>query len=74
LLSTLILALCRSATLGSKGKPVGFTIKKPDFRDFHNRIWSGEISLATDEAKLNYGWVHMEQSQRIYKQSNLKMR
>lgn len=47
--------------LGSEGKPIDISVKKPDFRDFHNRIWEGEISLADNEAKLQYAWVHMEQ-------------
>lgn len=46
---------------GSEGKPIDVNVKKPDFRDFHNRIWAGEISLADNEAKLQYAWVHMEQ-------------
>ncbi|MEN6327719.1 MAG: hypothetical protein ABFD18_16125 [Syntrophomonas sp.] len=50
--------------IASKGKPVDFNIEKPDFREFHNRIWAGELSLATHEAKLQYAWVHMEQTLR----------
>lgn len=46
---------------GSEGKPMDVNVKKTDFRDFHNRIWAGEISLADNEAKLQYAWVHMEQ-------------
>jgi len=33
----------------------------PGFRDFHDRIWAGDVSLATDEAKLRYARVHMNQ-------------
>ena len=36
----------------------------PDFRDFHRRLISGEISLTTDEEKLQYGLVHLRQAQR----------
>jgi aminoglycoside phosphotransferase (APT) family kinase protein len=46
---------------GSGGKPIDPHAKAPDFRDFHNRIWSGEISLASNEAKLQYARVHMNQ-------------
>ncbi|HEY9062983.1 MAG TPA: phosphotransferase [Pseudobacteroides sp.] len=46
---------------GAKGKPVDVDIIKPKFRDFHNQIWDGEISLASDEAKIKYSLVHMEQ-------------
>jgi len=48
-------------TLASKGKPVDLNMKRSDFTNFHDRIWSGEISLASDEAKLEYAWVHMDQ-------------
>lgn len=47
--------------LGSKGKPIDPDMGKPDFIDFHDRIWASEISLAADEAKLQYALVHMEQ-------------
>ncbi|NPV91938.1 MAG: phosphotransferase [Firmicutes bacterium] len=48
---------------GAKGTPVDANMKKPylSFREFHDRIWTGEISLADDEAKLQYALVHMEQ-------------
>jgi aminoglycoside phosphotransferase (APT) family kinase protein len=47
--------------LGSGGKPIEPNTKAPDFRDFHNRIWAGEVSLATDQPKLQYASVHMSQ-------------
>ncbi len=47
--------------LGSGGKPIEPNTNAPDFRDFHNRIWAGEVSLATDEPKLQYAYVHMNQ-------------
>ena len=48
--------------LGSSGKPIEPHAKPPDFRDFHNGIWAGEISLASAEMKLQYGRVHMNQA------------
>jgi len=36
--------------------------KVPDFRDFHNRIWAGELILAADEARLQYARVHIKQN------------
>jgi hypothetical protein len=45
--------------LGSCGKPIERDTKAPDFRDFHDGIWAGEISLASAETKLRYGKVHM---------------
>jgi thiamine kinase-like enzyme len=47
--------------LGSSGKPIELNAKAPEFRDFHNGIWAGEISLASAETKLRYGLVHMNQ-------------
>jgi aminoglycoside phosphotransferase (APT) family kinase protein len=47
--------------LGSSGKPIDPNAKTPDFRDFHDGIWAGEISLASAETKLQYGRVHMDQ-------------
>lgn len=47
---------------GSKGKPIVPGMEKPDFRDFHDRIWNGEINLTDDDAKLQYALIHMEQA------------
>jgi hypothetical protein len=45
--------------LGSGGKAIEPNAKAPAFRDFHNRIWAGEVSLVIDEeAKLQYARVH----------------
>ena len=33
----------------------------PAFRDLHDRLWSGEASLASPEAKIEYGRVHLNQ-------------
>ena len=46
---------------GSAGKPIDPNAKALDFRDFHDRIWTGEASLVTNEAKLQYAKVHMNQ-------------
>jgi hypothetical protein len=43
------------------GTPIDPDAAKPDFRDFHNGIWAGEISLKGDEARLQYSWAHMQQ-------------
>jgi aminoglycoside phosphotransferase (APT) family kinase protein len=47
--------------LGLSGKLIDPNEKTPGFRDFHDRIWAGEVSLATDEAKLQYARVHINQ-------------
>jgi thiamine kinase-like enzyme len=43
------------------GTPIDPNESKPDFRDFHNRIWEGEISLKGDEARIQYAWTHRQQ-------------
>jgi len=47
--------------LGSSGKPIDSNAPVPDFRDFHSRIWTGEVSLDTGETKVQFGRVHMNQ-------------
>ena len=47
---------------GAAGKPIEPSGEPPDFRDLHNRIWSGEVSLASHEAKLQYARAHMNQA------------
>jgi len=47
--------------LGSGGKPVDRPANTSVFRDLHNRIWAGEVSLVPEEAKLLYATVHMNQ-------------
>ena len=47
--------------LGSGGKAIGPNAKVPRFRDFHNGIWAGEVSLVSDEARAQCGRVHMKQ-------------
>ena len=48
--------------VGAGGKLIEPDTKVPDFRDLHNRIWAGEVSLATAAAKLQYARVHMNQA------------
>jgi aminoglycoside phosphotransferase (APT) family kinase protein len=47
--------------IGSSGKPIEPNGKAPDFREFHNGIWEGEVSLASSEMKVQYATVHMRQ-------------
>jgi hypothetical protein len=47
--------------LGSAGKPIDQSGKLPSFRDFHRRIWAGEVNLADSDLKIVYGSVHWEQ-------------
>jgi hypothetical protein len=50
-----------SLRLGSGGKAIEPNAKAPRFRDFHNGIWAGEVSLVSDEARAEYGRVRMKQ-------------
>lgn len=49
---------------GSAGKPVKLAAEVPTFRDFNDRIWSGEIGLAGSDAKLQYAQVHRAEALR----------
>ena len=43
-------------------KPIEISkINKCDFREFHNGMWNGAISLAHTDAKREYAMLHMEQ-------------
>ncbi len=48
--------------LASIGKPVDPGNEKIDFRDYHDRMWAGEIILFSDEDRIRYARVHMEQA------------
>ena len=47
--------------LGSAGKMIRQDETPPSFRDFHERIWAGEIDLADNDLKVVYGMVHWEE-------------
>lgn len=47
--------------LGSSARPTEPTPPLPALRDLNKRIWAGESSLATAEAKWQYGRIHMNQ-------------
>lgn len=36
-------------------------IKKRNFREFHNGMWNGAVSLADTDAKREYAALHLEQ-------------
>lgn len=51
-------------------KPIDLAkIKKRGFREFHNGMWNGEISLANTNTKREYALLHLEQF-RLKTQSN----
>jgi hypothetical protein len=47
--------------LGSAGKPVNQDESSLSFRNFHQRIWVGEVNLADQATRIVYGRVHWEQ-------------
>ena len=55
--------------LGSSGKPIDWSESVPEFRDFHRRIWAGEVNLADHQMKTVYGRVHSEQLLRNVRQA-----
>ena len=46
--------------LGSAGKPVRWTEDLPDFKDFHRRLWTGELNIRDSHVKVDYGKVHWQ--------------
>jgi aminoglycoside phosphotransferase (APT) family kinase protein len=46
--------------LGSSGRQLNLSENAPGFRDFHRRIWAGEVNLADNQMKTVYGRVHRE--------------
>ena len=46
--------------LGSSGQQLDLSESAPDFRDFHRRMWAGEVDLADKQTKILYGRVHWE--------------
>jgi aminoglycoside phosphotransferase (APT) family kinase protein len=48
------------ATIESR-EPVNLSETAPQFRDFHRRIWAGQVNLADNQVKTVYGRVHWEQ-------------
>ena len=47
--------------LGSAGKPIPGVENTPSSREFHERVWAGEIDLADNDLKVIYGMVHWKQ-------------
>jgi Ser/Thr protein kinase RdoA (MazF antagonist) len=51
-------------TAARAGTPIDSMAPAPDFRDFHERLISGEVDLTTPEAKVQYALVHLAAAQR----------
>jgi aminoglycoside phosphotransferase (APT) family kinase protein len=46
--------------LGAMGKPIDWSGTLPEFREYHRRMWAGEVDLADQNVKIVYGRVHWE--------------
>jgi thiamine kinase-like enzyme len=46
------------------GKPIDPDLDAPDFADFHRRLVSGEVSLAGDDARVDYAKIHLNRALR----------
>lgn len=56
-----MLAAAVFVLLGSAGKPISQNENLPSFREFHRRIWAGEVDLADNDLKIVYGMIHWKQ-------------
>src|SRR5207248_3586068 len=54
------------------GEPANLRQTVPEFRDFHRRIWAGEVNLADNHMKAVYGRVHLERLLRNTRQARIK--
>jgi thiamine kinase-like enzyme len=45
---------------GYSGKPIDWSGTVPEFRDYHRRMWAGNVDLTDKEVKIVYGRVHWE--------------
>jgi len=54
---TAVFCLMRAAV-----KPVNAETKVREYRDFHDRVWAGEISLAGGDERVEYARAHLKQA------------
>jgi len=45
---------------GSSGEPIDWNGTVPEFKDYHRRMWAGEVDLTDKNEKIVYGRVHWE--------------
>jgi hypothetical protein len=58
--------------LGSASKPIELSEKVASFKEFHRRIWAGEVNLADNNLKIVYGMVHWKQLLRNLRQTRFE--
>jgi hypothetical protein len=51
-------------TASRGGASIDSNETRPDFRDFHDRLISGEVDLTKPEAKVQYAFVHLDAAKR----------
>jgi hypothetical protein len=52
------------ALLRSGGEPIDPDVQTPTFREFHDGLWSGEITLEGKPTRVQYALVHLRQMRR----------
>ena len=57
---------------GWTGQPIDWSEPVPEFRDYHRRMWAGEVDLTDKEVKIVYGRVHWERLLQNVRQARYK--
>jgi len=47
--------------IGSEGKPVDYSDAVPDYREFQERFWNGEVELKDRATKIAFARLHLEE-------------
>jgi aminoglycoside phosphotransferase (APT) family kinase protein len=57
---------------GFTGQPIDWSETVPEFRDYHRRMWAGEVDLTDKDVKIVYGRVHWERLLHNVRQARYK--
>jgi aminoglycoside phosphotransferase (APT) family kinase protein len=57
---------------GSTGEPIDWSVTVPEFRDYQQRMWAGEVDLADKDVKILYGRMHWERLLQNVRQARYK--
>jgi hypothetical protein len=55
--------------VSAANKPIELNSTIPEFREFHDQMWAGKITLENNDARQEYALVHMQQLR-----NNLRMK
>ena len=58
--------------IAAAGEPIDPDMTAPDFGEFHRQMLSGQVSMATREAKLQYAKVHFNEALRCMRSPRFK--